>query len=51
MCIMMKDAQVYVSGENLFLLYTQNKILDPEAADMETYPIMKVLTFGAKVTF
>jgi len=49
--IMLKDAQVYLSGENLLLLYTQNKILDPELSDMSNYPIMKVYTLGVKVAF
>jgi len=49
--ILMKDAQVYFSGENLFLIYSQNKIMDPEANNMQSYPIMKVYTFGVKVAF
>jgi TonB-linked SusC/RagA family outer membrane protein len=49
--IMMKDAQVYFSGDNLFLIYSQNKIQDPESGSMEIYPIMRVLTFGVRVTF
>ena len=49
--IMVKDALVYFSAENLFLLYSQNKIMDPEAIDMQSYPIMKVMTLGARVTF
>ena len=49
--IFLEDAQIYASGENLFFIYDQNKILDPEAADMMSYPIMKVFTLGVKVTF
>ena len=49
--ISVKDAQVYFSGENLFLIYSQNKILDPEAGTMETYPIMKIMTIGASMHF
>ncbi|MCX6261999.1 MAG: TonB-dependent receptor, partial [Bacteroidia bacterium] len=49
--ILIKDAQVYVSGHNLLLIYTQNKILDPELSDMSNYPIMKVYTVGVKVAF
>ncbi len=68
--IRMKDAQVYVSGQNLFLLYSGNKILDPEvgglisqnmgynrdeniysSAGSINYPIMKVYTIGARITF
>jgi len=49
--IMMKEAEIYFSGQNLLLIYSQNKILDPEAGDMQTYPIMKVYTMGVKVAF
>lgn len=34
--IRLKDAQVYVSGQNLFLLYNGNKILDPEVGGIRT---------------
>jgi TonB-linked SusC/RagA family outer membrane protein len=47
----MKEAQVYVSGQNVLLLWTQNKIVDPEAGDMESYPIMKTFTIGARIAF
>lgn len=49
--IMLADAQIYVSGENLLLIHSQNKILDPELSDMSNYPIMKVYTLGVKVAF
>ena len=49
--IMLNDALIYVSGENLILIYSQNKILDPELSDMSNYPIMKVYTMGVKVAF
>ncbi|RYF85566.1 MAG: hypothetical protein EOO00_14045, partial [Chitinophagaceae bacterium] len=29
-------AQIYVSGQNLFLLYSGNKILDPEVGGIRT---------------
>jgi TonB-linked SusC/RagA family outer membrane protein len=47
----MKNAQLYFSGQNLFLIYNQNKILDPETGNMLNYPIMKVYALGIKVTF
>ena len=34
--IWMKDAQLYVSGQNLFLLYSGNKIIDPEIGGIVT---------------
>lgn len=68
--IRMKDAQIYVSAQNLFLLYSGNKIMDPEVGGLITenmgynrdeniytsagsinYPIMKVYTIGARITF
>lgn len=60
--IKLKSAQVYVSGQNLFLIYNGNKLLDPEAGGIRTmisnqaqsgaynYPIMKVYTIGARIS-
>lgn len=60
--IKLKNAQVYVSGQNLFLIYNGNKMLDPEAGGIRTslgnpaqsgaynYPIMKVYTLGARIS-
>ena len=68
--IRLKDAQVYVSGQNLFLIYSGNKVLDPEIGGIATmtgsvargydpyaipgitnYPIMKIYTIGARISF
>jgi TonB-linked SusC/RagA family outer membrane protein len=50
--IHLKNAQVYVSGQNLFLLYAANKIMDPEIDNIfTTYPLMKTYAIGAKVSF
>ena len=50
--IMMDNAQFYISGNNILLLYNQNKVTDPETgADMRKYPIMKVYTLGVNITF
>lgn len=49
--IMLKDAKVYFSGQNLFLIYSQNKVLDPESGSMDLYPIMKIYNLGVKVAF
>lgn len=48
--IHLRNAQVYVSGQNLFLLYSKNKIIDPEIDGMTSYPLMKVLVIGAKIS-
>jgi len=34
--VLLKSAQIYVSGENLFLIYNKNKILDPELGGIVT---------------
>ncbi len=34
--IRLKDAQIYLSGQNLFLLYSGNKIIDPEVGGIVT---------------
>ena len=49
--VLMKDANLYFSSTNPFLIYNQNKIMDPEQGNMNQYPIMKVYTLGLKVTF
>ena len=74
--IRVRNAQVYVSGQNLFLLYSANKLIDPEVGGIRTktgsaavdpatgaaipdparagllnYPIMKIYTIGARITF
>ena len=48
--VKLKDTQFYFSGQNLFLIYSQNKIIDPEM-QVDNYPIMKVYTLGLKVVF
>ncbi len=57
-----KTAEVYVSGQNLFLIYNKNKMLDPEVGGINTissaptrpgvynYPIMRVYAFGVRVS-
>lgn len=51
--IYLKDAQIYISGQNLFLIYaSKNRIWDPEfSGDRDNYPLMKVMSVGAKVSF
>jgi len=46
-----KNAKVYLAGQNLWLIYSGNKIMDPEVAGMGSYPIMKVMSIGAQLTF
>jgi TonB-dependent starch-binding outer membrane protein SusC len=49
--IRLSNARVYASGQNLWLIYSGNKIMDPELGGMGNYPIMRVMTLGAQVTF
>ena len=48
---MVKEANLYFSGENLFLIYNQNKIIDPELGAQNNYPLMRVCTVGLKISF
>jgi len=44
-------AQVYFAGNNLFLIYAAQKNFDPEIGAPMTYPAVKTLALGVKVTF
>ena len=46
---MVKDAVLYIAGQNLLIIYSQNKILDPENTDMTGYPIMRTYSVGVKI--
>jgi hypothetical protein len=49
--IMLKNARVFAAGQNLWLIYSKNKIMDPETSTLEHYPIMRVLSVGAQISF
>lgn len=49
--IYVKNAEVYISGQNLFLIHSGTKVMDPELGSMNSYPIMRVLAFGGKISF
>lgn len=44
-------ASLFLSGNNLFLIYSKQKNYDPEIADPESYPAMKTFAIGAYITF
>lgn len=44
-------ASLFLSGNNLFLIYSKQKNFDPEIGDPESYPAMKTFAIGAYVTF
>jgi hypothetical protein len=49
---LLKDAQVFLSGQNLFLIYNGKGIWDGEfGGDRDNYPLMRVYAAGAKLTF
>ncbi len=60
--IRIKSAQLYLAGQNLFLIYNANKLIDPEVGGIRTsssdapapgvynYPIMRVYTIGARIS-
>src|SRR5690606_4342748 len=45
-----KNAQIYLSGQNLFLLYNKDPITDPEGGGSVQYPLMKTIALGANIT-
>lgn len=48
--IWLKNAELYVSGQNLFLIYSGNKIMDPELGGSYNYPLMRVYSVGVNIT-
>jgi TonB-dependent starch-binding outer membrane protein SusC len=44
-------ASIYFSGNNLFLIYAAQKNFDPEIGEPMTYPAIRTLAVGAKITF
>ena len=49
--VLLQGAEIYFSGQNLLLLYSGNKIMDPELGSPTNYPLMKVFSIGAKLAF
>ena len=47
----LESAKVYASGQNLWLIYSGNDIMDPEVSGMGAYPIMRVISVGAQISF
>ncbi len=44
-----KNCRVYFNGSNLFLVYTGNKIYDPEMNNITSYPMMAGYSFGLNI--
>ncbi|WP_236970450.1 SusC/RagA family TonB-linked outer membrane protein [Membranihabitans marinus] len=49
--IKFKGVSIYLSGQNLFLLYNRNPIFDPEVSSARDYPLMKTFSLGGNFTF
>ena len=49
--VWLKDAKLIFAAQNPVLLYSGNKIMDPEVGGMGSYPIMKTYSFGASISF
>lgn len=50
--VKLSNAQIFLSGQNLFLIYASQGIWDPEfSAGRDNYPIMKVFTLGGRFSF
>ena len=49
--VKIKNAKIYVAGQNLWLIYSGNKLIDPEVTGLTSYPIMRVMSIGAQLTF
>ncbi len=47
----MKNLRVYLTGDNLFLMMTHEKYMDPESYTLGSYPIMRNVVAGINVTF
>lgn len=47
--IKLKGLQLYISGQNLFLIRSSMPIMDPELNAPTAYPLMKVYAIGARV--
>jgi len=46
-----KDMKIYFSGENLFTLWSAQDFTDPEQGTVGSYPIMRILSLGAQISF
>ncbi|HBK30667.1 MAG TPA: hypothetical protein DDZ78_03460 [Porphyromonadaceae bacterium] len=45
------NVNIFVSGYNLFLLYSKQRNYDPEVGNPQYYPAMKTISMGLKVNF
>ena len=46
----LNGARVYFTGSNLLMIYSKEKIYDPEMENIQSYPMMKTYSFGLNIT-
>jgi TonB-linked SusC/RagA family outer membrane protein len=47
----LKNLRVFFTGTNLLMIYTNNKLYDPEMNTITSYPMMKNYSFGLNIGF
>ena len=45
----LKSARVFFNGSNMLMIYSKNKIYDPEMNNIQSYPMMKNYSFGLNI--
>jgi TonB-linked SusC/RagA family outer membrane protein len=45
----LKNARVFFTGTNLLMIYSKNKIYDPEMNNIQSYPMMENYSFGLNI--
>jgi TonB-linked SusC/RagA family outer membrane protein len=46
-----KDCKVYFSGQNLWTIWSAQDFTDPELDTVWSYPLMRILSLGAQISF
>lgn len=45
----LNNVRLFVTGSNLFMIYSKNDIYDPEMNNIQSYPMMKSFSFGLNI--
>jgi hypothetical protein len=45
----LKNVRIFFTGSNLLMIYSGNKIYDPEMNNITSYPMMKNYSFGLNI--
>jgi len=46
-----KDMKIYFSGQNLWTLWSAQDFTDPEQAGVSSYPLQRIISLGAQISF